>query len=89
MIYSGGDDLFIVAAWSAAPHLAREIRERFARFVGGNPAWGLWAGITVVRPRHPVAAAAELAGEEEHRAKQYAGRADAGSRMRSVSWTKP
>ena len=76
MIYSGGDDLFIVAAWSAAPDLAREIRERFARFVGGNPAWGLSAGITVVRPRHPVAAAAELAGEEEHRAKQYAGRAD-------------
>ena len=75
MIYSGGDDLFIVAAWSAAPHLARAIRERFARFVGGNPAWGLSGGITVVRPRHPVAAAAELAGEEEHRAKQYAGRA--------------
>lgn len=76
MIYAGGDDLFIVAAWSAAPHLAREIRERFARFVGGNPNWGLSGGIAVVRPRYPVAAAAELAREEEHRAKRYSGRAD-------------
>jgi hypothetical protein len=74
MIYSGGDDLFVVAAWSAAPHLAREIRALVARFVGGNPAWGLSGGVAVVRPRHPVASAAELAGEEEHRAKQYAGR---------------
>jgi hypothetical protein len=75
IIYSGGDDLFIVAAWSAAPHLAREIRERFARLVGGNPAWGLSGAVAVVRPRSPVAAAAEAAGREEHRAKQYAGRA--------------
>ncbi len=75
IIYSGGDDLFIVAAWSAAPRLAREIRALFARFVGGNPAWGLSGGIAVVRPRHPVASAAELAGDEERRAKQYIGSA--------------
>jgi CRISPR-associated protein Csm1 len=74
VIYSGGDDLFVVAAWSTAPQLAREIRVRFGRLVAGNSAWGLSGGVAVVRPRHPIASAAELAGEEEHRAKQYAGR---------------
>jgi len=74
IIYSGGDDLFIVSAWSAAPSLAREIRECFSRFTCGNPVWGISAGIAVVQPRLPVAAAAGLAGEEERRAKEYKGR---------------
>jgi len=76
IIYSGGDDLFIVTAWSAAPNLAREIRERFSLFTCENPAWGISAGIAVVQPRSPVAAAAGLAGEEERRAKDYKGRAN-------------
>jgi CRISPR-associated protein Csm1 len=76
IIYSGGDDLFIVTAWSTAPYLAREIRECFSRLTCGNPLWGISAGIAVVRPRFPVAAAADLAGEEERRAKQYKGRAN-------------
>jgi len=76
IIYSGGDDLFIVGAWSAMPELAREIRQRFERFVCGNPRWGLSGGIAVVRVRTPVAGAADVAGEAESRAKQYHGRAD-------------
>jgi CRISPR-associated protein Csm1 len=80
IIYSGGDDLFIVGAWSAIPLLAREIRNRFARFVCGNPVWGLSGGIAVVRPRTPIAGAADISGDEERRAKQYQGRTDGRSK---------
>jgi CRISPR-associated protein Csm1 len=80
IIYSGGDDLFIVGAWSSIPHLAREIRNRFERFVCGNERWGLSGGIAVVRTRTPVAATADVSGEKEQRAKHYKGRADGKSK---------
>jgi len=71
IIYSGGDDLFLVGPWSKIPQFAREVRQSFHRFVCGSPAWGLSGGIAVVRPKYPVAAAAGDAGELESAAKRY------------------
>ncbi|HLH50969.1 MAG TPA: type III-A CRISPR-associated protein Cas10/Csm1 [Roseiarcus sp.] len=74
IIYSGGDDLFIVGAWSETPLIARTIRREFARFTAGNPHWGLSAGIALTQPRFPIVAGAELAGKAEEFAKDYSRR---------------
>ena len=71
IIYSGGDDVFIVGAWSSLPALARTIRREFTRFTCENRAWGISGGIAIVRAQQPVAATAKLAGELENDAKAY------------------
>jgi CRISPR-associated protein Csm1 len=71
IIYSGGDDLFVVGPWSVLPALARRIRSDFARFTCENPAWGISGGLAIVRAKNPVAAAAKLAGDLEHEAKCF------------------
>jgi len=71
IIYSGGDDVFIVGAWLEIPLIAERIRRDFGRFTARNPAWGISAGIDIMPASFPVAAAAERAGEAEQRAKQH------------------
>lgn len=70
VIYSGGDDVFIVGSWSVLPGLARAIRREFCRFTAENQAWGISAGIAIVRPRHPIASAARIVGKLEEDAKK-------------------
>jgi CRISPR-associated protein Csm1 len=71
IIYSGGDDVFIVGAWSEIPLIAERIRRDFGRFTGGNPAWGISAGIDIMPASFPIAAAAIKAGQAEEQAKGY------------------
>lgn len=70
VVYSGGDDAFLVGAWSAVLELAAEIRARFGEFAC-NPELGLSGGIALVDPHHPIANAAALAGELEAAAKGH------------------
>jgi len=63
VMYSGGDDLFIVGTWEVLPDLAHDIREAFRRFVAGNPKITLSAGITIRSQRYPIYLAADEAGQ--------------------------
>ncbi len=74
IIYTGGDDLFLVGAWSVLPAMALEIRRAFSQFTAGNPNWGISGGLALVRSGQPIAAAAKAAGELEERAKQHEGK---------------
>jgi CRISPR-associated protein Csm1 len=71
LIYSGGDDLFAVGAWSEVPRLARRVRQEFGRFSGDNPALTISCGIAVIHPKFPIAAAAEAAHENLEAAKKH------------------
>jgi CRISPR-associated protein Csm1 len=71
IVYSGGDDLFLVGAWSDLPRLAKAIRDEFQAFAGGNPILTLSGGLAMVRQKYPLARAAELAAELEDAAKGY------------------
>ena len=53
LIYAGGNDLFVVGAWSALPHLAREIRDEFRKFVGGDRIT-LSGGIAIEHQKYPL-----------------------------------
>lgn len=53
LIYAGGDDLFVVGAWSALPELARQIRADFRDFVGGSHVT-LSGGIAIEHRKYPL-----------------------------------
>ncbi len=71
IIYAGGDDVFAVGRWDKIIRFAIRARSEFKKWVCNRNDITLSAGIAVVRPKFPIAKAAELAGEAEDRAKEY------------------
>lgn len=70
VLYSGGDDLFIVGPWEEVLRLAARVRQEFCAFAAGNPNLTLSAGYVPVKPRYPVQKFAELVDQAERAAKQ-------------------
>ena len=68
LIYAGGDDLFLVGGWSAAPQIARQIRDEFRAFVGGEHVT-LSGGIAVEHKKYPLYQLANDAGNALDNAK--------------------
>ncbi len=62
LIYAGGDDLFLVGGWSALPQLARQIRDEFCAFVGGEHVT-LSGGIAIEHKKYPLYQLADDAGD--------------------------
>lgn len=68
LVYAGGDDLFVIGAWSLLPGLAEIIQKDFSAFTSG--AMDLSAGIFISPTTgYPVYQAAALAGQAESKAK--------------------
>lgn len=74
VLYSGGDDLFIVGAWDLLPDLAHRIREDLSRFAAGNPAVHVSAGITLHGGKYPLYQAAQDAHDALEAAKDRPGK---------------
>lgn len=68
-VYAGGDDLVLIAPWSGAAELARDVRDRFRAYVGHNPDLTISAGIAFVDVREPLNRSADRAEEQLERAK--------------------
>jgi CRISPR-associated protein Csm1 len=62
LLYAGGDDLFLVGAWSELPALAKKIRDEFRRFAGGDHLT-LSAGIAIEHDKYPLY---QLANDAKH-----------------------
>jgi len=71
IIYSGGDDLFIVGRWKESLEFAKVIRKEFRRWVCGNPALSISGGMALVTGKFPLMQAAKLAEDAEDAAKKY------------------
>src|SRR5690606_20709170 len=76
IIYSGGDDLFIVGRWDACIYFAKKIKDRFLEFTGQNlpdvhPKLSISGGLSIVTHKFPIIKGAEFAGEAEKAAKNY------------------
>jgi CRISPR-associated protein Csm1 len=71
IVYSGGDDLFIVGIWNILPDIALWINQEFHKFTANNPALSVSAGIALFQQNFPLARAAVYAGMAEKKAKQY------------------
>jgi len=73
VVYSGGDDLFIVGAWDEIAEVALDIHAAFQRFSGFNPNVTISGGFVIQRHDFPLYRLAELAGDAE-KASKDAGR---------------
>ncbi len=69
ILYSGGDDLFIVGRWDKTIDFAALIREEFKRFTCQHPDLSISGGIALTPPKYPIHRSADLAGEAESAAK--------------------
>lgn len=72
VVYSGGDDVFLVGAWDSLVELAVEIHKAFSQFTNGKLTFS--AGIGFFQPRLPVAELARKTGELEDTAKNNPGK---------------
>lgn len=71
IIYSGGDDLFLIGQWAELLEFAIEIQAEFKAWTAGNPSLSISGGLALVKPSYPISKAAELAGEYEQLAKSF------------------
>ena len=71
IIYSGGDDLFILGPWNQLPDLANKIQKEFKSYCADNPDLNLSGGIALIKEKYPILYGAELAGKAEEQAKNY------------------
>lgn len=60
IIYSGGDDLFLVGAWDEVLEVAIDINRAFKQFTNGKLT--LSAGMAMFSPTYPISKMAEIAG---------------------------
>ena len=69
IIYSGGDDIFLIGSWDELPEVAHKIRREFQHYCADNPVFTLSGGLVMVDGKYPISRAADLAREDELRAK--------------------
>lgn len=99
IIYAGGDDLFIVGRWDIVIDFAKFIHDKTIEEFKDDSYIDIFApnmpkchisisgGIAIVKPKYPIAKAAELAGEAEEAAKQ--GEKNAFNIFgKTISWNK-
>lgn len=72
IVYSGGDDLFIVGAWNDIVELAVDVREDFARYTLGTLT--LSAGIGMYDSGYPISRMAYEVGDLEEESKNLPGK---------------
>jgi CRISPR-associated protein Csm1 len=86
MIYSGGDDVAAIVPWDLLFDFALNLREDFRRYAGGNPHWGLCAGLAVVPPKLPVTEAMAEAQKLLDKAKSGPGKDRLSAFDNALSW---
>lgn len=71
IIYSGGDDIFIVGSWDDTIRIAERIREDFRKYTCDNPAFSISGGIAIIAHKYPIMKGAEESATEEENAKNH------------------
>lgn len=87
IVYSGGDDVFAVGRWDCLILFAEDIRKEFKKFVGRDDI-SISGGIAIVNNKYPIAKAAEIAGNAEHKAKEFKDKNAFHFLGKTVSWNK-
>jgi len=70
IVYSGGDDVFIVGHWSVLPDVAIWINNEFKKYTCHNPNFSISAGIALFDDKYPIYKSAISAGDFENSAKR-------------------
>jgi CRISPR-associated protein Csm1 len=87
VIYSGGDDLFVIGQWDVIVEMSIEIKNEFTLFTTSNPAITLSGGISLIGGKYPISRGAAMAGEAEGKAKSFREEKDAVTFLnKTLSW---
>ncbi|MDD2324114.1 MAG: type III-A CRISPR-associated protein Cas10/Csm1, partial [Bacteroidales bacterium] len=70
ILYSGGDDLFVIGRWDKVILFAEQVQKRFKQFTGRDDIT-ISGGMVMVGRKFPIAKAADMAGDAEKAAKNY------------------
>lgn len=70
IVYSGGDDLFLVGAWDEITEVAFDIQRCFKRYTCDNPDVNISGGVVIQKENYPLYLLADLAREAEELAKE-------------------
>lgn len=71
IVYSGGDDVFIVGSWDTTIDIAWQIHKDFTQYTCNNAAFSISGGIAILNAKYPIIAGAQESAEEEERAKGH------------------
>lgn len=71
IVYSGGDDVFIVGSWDVTIEIAKRIKEYFREFTCENKAFSVSGGVAIISPSYPIMKGAEESDTEEKAAKGH------------------
>jgi len=71
VIFSGGDDFFVVGAWNVVFDFAHCIYNKFKEFVCNNESITLSASLLILDENFPVSRFASISEERLHKAKNY------------------
>lgn len=71
VVYSGGDDLFLIGPWWQTARFAVNLRKTFSKFCAGNEDITLSGGLFVSKPRVPMRKAADAAEQMLDNAKSH------------------
>lgn len=69
VVFSGGDDFFVVGAWNSVFEFSLKVRQEFDEFVCHHPGITLSAALLVVDEKYPVSRFAQIAEDRLHDAK--------------------
>jgi len=72
IVYSGGDDAFIIGSWDDVIGLAVDLHNRLNKFSQGT--LSISAGIGIYHPKYPISAMAKQTGELEELSKGNSGK---------------
>ena len=70
IVYSGGDDLFIMGEWSRVLNFAQEINKQCKAFFAEEEI-SISGGLSLVKEKFPIVRAAEYSAEQESKAKCF------------------
>lgn len=87
IIYSGGDDLFLLGNWSDVLYAAIDIRHAFDEFTG-NGSLTLSAGVGMYDSKYPIARMAKEVGELEDAAKLHVSEDGTAAKNAIALWTQ-
>ena len=71
IVYSGGDDLFLVGAWNDVTEIAFDVQRTFKAYVAENPEIDLSAGLVLTGKNYPLYHMADLARRALDKAKGH------------------
>lgn len=71
ILYSGGDDLFIVGDWEIVINIAHQIHKKFEKYTAKNPGLSISGGMELTKAKFPIISGARLSAKLEDLAKDH------------------